>query len=628
MEKTTNKPSKKTRYTLKDGETPTQFADRVYKTEGAEHFIDSPEVKKKLEDLRGIGGISPTEFAEIAGGGDLEHDPFVLKNLGKKVPRDHVPRYESEPRNIQFNNDGRITQNRQFTAAEKKMFGSYIHESKVPKSINGAFTAAKQKGIGGVFLWPKYWQNPYQYQDYLILQDNYANTIAGRILDVIVYFSVANGIKPKLVLKNPSQYKDGNERAKKLKELHWLVEVFEGIDKAITEGNDPTPYKSFDSEQGDTYLPIYTKTSDDAGPTYDTPLQAKWSAFMTLALNFGRGAMVPNVDPDDDKVTVMVDEKEEELKNIPKIMQIIHPRDLGFNHVDPMTWRLRGIQVYNSNWILKPDQMLFMEWNPHNAVYGSMYYGYSALQSMMGSARTLRRIIEVDFPLIAKTRWSGMYWIFFKRKGEGLTTAQAEHTSILKAIKLDGINVSLEDNPTEDVNVQNIDLDPKITELIEMCKFLIQYMMSQVSMPQGLLFGEQDLNRDTLKTGIQTFTKGPIKKYRRWLLHTATQYYRRMSATVSPQSEKIKKALEEVDLIATVDEFNLESPLELAVSLAMLENVTGPWTQEAKAEHLEQEDLDQKIDPDKGPEDLPPMPGQTKMNVENEKGQKFQVDNK
>jgi len=43
------------------------------------------------------------------------------------------------------------------------------------------------------------------------------------------------------------------------------------------------------------------------------------------------------------------------------------------------------------------------------------------------------------------------------------------------------------------------------------------------------------------------------------------------------------------------------------------------------------EDLAQKIDPDKGPEDLPPMPtgggmGGNKMNIENEKGQKFKVD--
>jgi len=302
---------------------------------------------------------------------------------------------------------------------------------------------------------------------------------------------------------------------------------------------------------------------------------------------------------------------------------------MGFNHVDPQTWKLLGIQVYNSNWILRPNQMIFLEWNANNPVYGSMYYGYAALQSMMGSARSLRRIIEVDFPLIAKTRWSGMYWLFFKRKGEGLTSAQSEHTAILNSIKLDGINLSLEDDPLTDVRVENIDLDPKITELIEMCKFLIQYMMSQVSMPQGLLFGEQDLNRDTLKTGIQTFTKGPIKKYRRWILNAATQYYKRMAATISPQDEGLAKVLEDFDIIATVDEFNLESPSELAQGLILMENATGmPWTIEAKAEHLEMDDLQQKIDTTKTKEDLPQMPSSGgQMKIENDKGQKFKVGN-
>lgn len=633
MNETTKNTAKKTkskvRFTIKDGETVSKFAERVYKTEGAENYKVDAKTRKSLDDIRGIGGLSITDFAEIAQGGDLKHDPFIMRNMGKKVPRDHMPRMELQPRNISFNDNNISGFNKAFTAGEKSQFGLTIPLSKVPKGLQHAYTASKQKGIGGVFLWPKYWQNPYQYQDYLVLQDNYANTIAGRILDIIVYFTLANGIKPKLEPKDKSLYKTDEELTNALKKAKWVTTVFEQIDAQISDGGDAVPYTTFDSDKLPQYMPRYIQ-NDDNQPTYDTPLQQKWASFLTLALNFGRCAMVPNVDPSDNKVELRIDGKDKEYEGIPKIFQIIHPRDLGFNHVDPLTWRLMGIQVYNSNWILRPSQMLFMEWNAHNPVYGSMYYGYSAMQSMIGSARSLRRIIEVDFPLIAKTRWSGMYWLFFKRKGDGLTSAQAEHAAILKAIKLDGINLSLEDDPEKDVRVENIDLDPKITELIEMCKFLIQYMMSQVSMPQGLIFGEQDLNRDTLKTGIQTFTKGPIKKYRRFVLHTATQYYRRMTATIIPQDDELKKVLDEFNLVATVDEFNLESPTELAASLMMLENASGPWTIEAKAEHLEMDDLHQKIDSTKGPEDLPPMPsggsgGGNKMNIENGQGQKFKV---
>ena len=46
--------------------------------------------------------------------------------------------------------------------------------------------------------------------------------------------------------------------------------------------------------------------------------------------------------------------------------------------------------------------------------------------------------------------------------------------------------------------------------------------MSQIGMPQGLLYGEQDLNRDTLKSKIATWTKGPLKRYREPYLEVLT----------------------------------------------------------------------------------------------------------
>ena len=247
-----------------------------------------------------------------------------------------------------------------------------------------------------------------------------------------------------------------------MEKAEWLLDTIEQIEKHISASGEPTPFISLDDANAVKYIPFYNVEADSDTPTYDSPLQQKWASACTLGLSYGRTAVVPNVDENDNEVIVNSMDKEVKYKGIPKVLQLIHPRDLGFNHVDPKTWKLLGLQLYNSNWILKPDQMIFWEWNPNNPVYGSLYYGYSLQQSMMGSARSLRRIIEVDFPLIAKTRWSGMYWLFFKRKGEGLTTAEQEHSAILKNIRLDGINISLEDDPMNDVKIEKIDLDPKI----------------------------------------------------------------------------------------------------------------------------------------------------------------------
>lgn len=569
--------------------------------------LSSQEKAALMEKFpRHVGSIPITQFAEAASAADSGYDPFILKNMGKKVPYNYMPKMSMEPRDIKFDEKtGVIKSITKFTAAQRKQFGAAL---KVKSS--------KLRH----FIWPKYWLNPYQYQDYVILQDNYANTIAGRIIDVLVYFTLGNGIKPKLVPKHRSQFETEDALIKALEKHQWLLDVLEAIDRDVSTSSDPQPFKpleEFDEEAQ--YVPFYSDDETKIKNTFDTPLQQKWASILTLALNFGREVVIPEIDPDDNEVTI----EDKTYKNIPKILKIIHPRDLGFNHISVRTWKLLGIQLYNSNWILRPNQMMFFEWGAHNPVYGAMYYGFALPQSMIGSARALRRIIEVDFPLIAKTRWSGMYWLFFKRKGEGLMTAEAEHAAILNAIRLDGINISLEDEPNDDVRLEKIDLDPKIMELIEMARFLIQYMMAQVGMPQGLMFDEQALNRATLIGKIRSFIQGPIRKYRSWFLEALSQqWYGRMVATLSEQDDRIKDILKDFDVVADVEEFQLENWNELVQAFLMLSQL-NPFKNEEIGKFLNIDNYESKIDPDK---ELPPLPGSGGMKVTTPEGKTFGVD--
>ena len=58
----------------------------------------------------------------------------------------------------------------------------------------------------------------------------------------------------------------------------------------------------------------------------------------------------------------------------------------------------------------------------------------------------------------------------------------------------------------------------------------------------------------------------------------------------------------------------------------LLENVIGPFKDEARAEFLDMPDLADLVDPDKGPEDVPPMPtGGKGFQVTDDKGQSFGV---
>lgn len=569
---------------------------------------------QKLEQKNGannplqsrVMGLSFTDYAEHKYlGADGVHDPWLQK-MGVNVPRNYSPHMTQVPINVKGQAGSEkpliITK---YTVADYKKMGTAAFDT-LPDIFTGAVSKKFEKKI----IWPKYYQNPYQYQDYVYLQDIYANTIAGRIFDTIGFFALANGVKPKLRVRNEGSFKTDEEKQKALLEHKWMIDTLEEIERNISTSSSVTAFGKGPSDTGSEYPigPIATAESPST-PTYDTPLQKKWFAAFINSQIFGREILVPRIDEQDNKVKVMEEGEDVEYENIPKIMLVIHPRDIGFNYVDYMTHRLLGIQLNNSNWILRPDEMIFWENLPDNPVYGSKFYGMSGAQSMMGSARTLRRIIEVDFPLIAKTRWSGMYWLVFKRKGEQTGTSDSELQQILANIELNGINATLEENPKEDFMLHKIDLDPKIAELLQTVKDLILYMMGQVGMPQGLLYGEQDLNRDTLKTSISSWTKGKLKKFRQPFLDTLTdQWYRRLTKTLELQSEKWEKAMKIFEIVATVDEFKLDDRAELINALMMLENITGAWTDEARAEFLEMPDLQQKIDPNKGPDDVPPMP--------------------
>ncbi len=595
---------------MEESQKPEKSAKKAKKTELSikEIKLLSPLEKAALYEKypRHVSSIPITTFADAVVASESGNDPFIQKYMGRKIPNNYIPRMQMQPRNVIFDKDTlQIKSIKAFTAAEKKQFGA----------------ALKVKGSKKVhFIWPKYWLNPYQYQDYVILQDNYANTIAGRIIDVLVYFTLGNGIKPKLVPKHRDQFKSDEDLVKALDDNRWLLDCLEAIDRDVSTSSDPQPWKTNEEHQSE-YIPFYSEDESKIKNSYDTPLQQKWAAILTLALNFGREVAIPEIDPDDNEVKV----QDKTFKNIPKIMKVIHPRDLGFNHVSPRTWKLLGIQLYNSNWILRPDQMMFFEWNPHNPVYGAMYYGFALPQSMIGSARALRRIIEVDFPLIAKTRWSGMYWIFFKRKGEGLMTAEAEHSAILNSIRLDGINISLEDEPNDDVRIERLDLDPKIIELIEMARFLIQYMMAQVGMPQGLMFDEQALNRATLIGKIRSFIEGPIRKYRTWFLEAVSQqWYARMLRTMAEQDDDVKEVLKDFDVVADVEDFKLEYWPELVQAFLILSQL-NPFKNEEIGKFLNIENYESKIDPDAEKPPLPGGRGAGGMKITTSEGKEFGV---
>ncbi len=482
-----------------------------------------------------------------------------------------------QPMSVNFNKQGGISSIRKYTAAQEKK----------------KYDLSKKKKI---LIYPRFWQNPYQYWDYVVLQDLYANSLAGRIVDIFVHYILGDGVKPELELRKPEKFKDEKERAKALEKGQPILDKMKEIDEAISVDGIPDDWGMNDKDEVQPWYFKHVDDEDEDGMNqYTGPIATKWEALLRNALVFGRSMLYV-----DSQQPLKIDDRE--MEGIPSSLKLIHPRDMGFNYVDPYTHKLRGLQLHNSNWIVTPTQMVFCEHIPDSPVFASAFYGFSFLQSMIGSARSLRRLIEVDFPLIAKTRWSGMYWIFFKRKGQQQFDAITELQMIKDNLAPDGINMSLEDNPNDDVRVEKIDLRSDIGGLIQMAEFLIRYMLGQsLGMPKSLIFDEEAVNRATQIATTRSYIKTTIKKKREWFCHILTQqWYGRNFKTLYKDKPEYKK----YRVVATVEEMKLESWIELIEGFTQLLQL-GNWKKEAIGEFLGIENYEENLDPEN-----PEPPGQ------------------
>ena len=66
--------------------------------------------------------------------------------------------------------------------------------------------------------------NPYQNLDYLVLQDIYANSIGGRIIDRKEEIKFGNGIRPVLKLRNPKKHGEDDSQKKILEDNPDIID--------------------------------------------------------------------------------------------------------------------------------------------------------------------------------------------------------------------------------------------------------------------------------------------------------------------------------------------------------------------------------------------------------------------
>jgi hypothetical protein len=160
---------------------------------------------------------------------------------------------------------------------------------------------------------PRFFMNPYQDLDYMVLQDIYANSIGGRIIDRKEELKFGNGIRPVLKLRNPKLHGDDEAQQKLLEDNQEIIDKLLMIDDVL---GDP----------------------DDAlDPFLDPDVSTKFQALSKNAAVFGRCMIVKQFTKQ-----LLVDDDTLAPPTIPNILKVIHPRDMGIVEINQESWKLKS----------------------------------------------------------------------------------------------------------------------------------------------------------------------------------------------------------------------------------------------------------------------------------------------
>lgn len=260
--------------------------------------------------------------------------------------------------------------------------------------------------------------------------------------------------------------------------------------------------------------------------------------------------------------------------------------------------------------------MIYIEHGSNNPVYNALHYGFSEMQSMIGASRSLKQLIEVDFPTITKHVWAGIGFMFINPEGTTQAEKNSELADINAVIRAGRLNEIMK-NP-DDVRVDFQDFNPKINELVQLADFLIRYNIAQTGMPQALFAQEKDSNRATLVQKIRFFMDAGLKNQQKdFAQQIAKQHYMpNFKALYGTDSKEFKTFKVEAEF----EPLKLEA-FDDSVDAVIKLNKEFPLLPSAAGELLGLDNFETMIDPE-----IPrPDPNKKGFSFENSNGEEVKM---
>jgi len=421
-------------------------------------------------------------------------------------------------------------------------------------------------------IMPRYYHNPLQYFDHILLADSYVNSYAGSVVDMYVDFIMPKTLKPVLKLRNPDDAGDDKAQQKEIEANQEIIEKLMEVDNF---------FSSDGVKANDDYLGI--------------PLQAKWKSLITNHLVFGRNCMVFEYWDHLPHFKTKIDGKEKEFKDIPNVLKLIQSIDMGMIALDYYTGKIGGLWMYNSVPFIPIKSMVYLVNKPASPMIGSMYYGFSIMQRCIDAVRILRRILAQNLPQYVRSGYSGMGVFLFDSTQYPDDVRKKIRTSLINNFKAGEMAV-IDYANMNDFKYQEIKINADIQNLVTLKESLIKLIVGIMGMPQSLIFDEASATRSTLVGRIISFINNEVTQLRSSIgEQIASQWYIRNFRVLYADKKDI---LEKFTIGVEFEEMDLETKTE-KVERLILEQQLNPYTNKYIGEELGDKDYENHIDAEK-----------------------------
>lgn len=451
---------------------------------------------------------------------------------------------------------------------------------------------------------PKFFWNPYTALDLIVFQDIYTHTICGTIIDVLVAFVVGMGIKPVLKLVNQSniELQEKNTPDNKSQNIEKTSQDTQQKSKTkkVKETKEEAIERLLDDNEKlleplialDRWIGEHNE-SDDEEDGIKEDWNTKVEAIVRNHYIFGRDLITREIDKNN-----LFEWDNKKWDDIETIYKVQHPRDLNFIEVSQKTFNIKRVSLMFSPNMLDRDDMIYLAHMEESPIYNGKGYGYSLQQRMLGHGRSLRKLIDRDFPNVASVGYAPFTIIATKRDEKGTNNEASQGQTFVNTMVAGQPNHTALKDPQKDIAVHKVDLNADIPGMIDMAQFHTEAAAKVAQVPTTLVGKEKDPNRDTLLGILRIFAEIEVPRKRLPIIKVFTnQYYMKNFNKFYKDKPKI---LDTFRVEAEFTDVKIDSWADTVGALVELSKLYR-LKASAAGKILNIDNLEGKIDPEKEP---------------------------